>query len=118
MQAYIDPTRDGTGQGAAPIGAVATVAGAVEVPINIAVDVTLAPGATIAEVEAQIETGVRAYLQSLAFADNLVRITRIANVILDIPRVIGYENLTVNGAHSNVVVADGEVAVLGTVTVT
>ena len=118
VQAYIDPTRDGTGQGAAPIGAVATVAGAVEVPINIAVDVTLAPGATIAEVQAQIETGVRAYLQSLAFADNLVRITRIANVILDIPRVIDYENLTVNGAYSNVVVADGEVAVLGTVTVT
>ncbi|WP_433943599.1 baseplate J/gp47 family protein [Paenibacillus sp. SN-8-1] len=117
-QAYIDPTQDGRGQGAAPIGAVVTVAGAVEVPINIALKVTLAPGATTAEVQAQIESGVRAYLKSLAFVDPLVRVTRIANVILDIPPVIDYESLTVNGGGSNVAIADGQVAVLGTVTVT
>lgn len=118
VQAYIDPTQDGTGQGVAPIGAAVTVQAAVEVPINIAVKVSLAPGATIAEVKAQIEAGVRAYLRSLAFVDGLVRATRIANIILDIPRVIDYENLTVNGAFANIAIADGEVAVLGTVTVT
>ncbi|KKO54511.1 baseplate J/gp47 family protein [Paenibacillus sp. DMB20] len=118
VQAYIDPTQDGTGQGVAPVGAIATVAGAIEVPINVAVKVTLAPGATTEEVKAQVETGVREYLRSLAFSDPLVRATRIANVILDIPPVIDYENLTVNGSFSNVAIADGEVAVLGTVTVT
>lgn len=117
-QTYIDPTMDGRGMGAAPVGAIVTVAGAVEIPINIAVKVTLAPGATTAEVKAQIETGVRAYLRSLAFADNLVRITRVANVILDIPPVVDYENLTINGGAGNIAIADGEVAVLGTVTVT
>ncbi|RCX22966.1 putative phage protein gp47/JayE [Fontibacillus phaseoli] len=117
-QTYIDPTQDGTGQGVAPIGAAVTIAGAVEVPVNIAVKVTLAPGATVAEVRAQIETGVRAYLRSLAFADPLVRITRIANVILDIPPVIDYENLTLNGTAGNTAIADGEVAVLGGVVVT
>lgn len=117
-QTYIDPTQDGRGQGAAPIGAIATVVGATQIPINIAVKVTLAPGATTSEVKAQIETGVRAYLRSLAFTDSLVRITRIANVILDVPPVIDYENLTVNGGTGNIAIADGEVAVLGEVTVT
>lgn len=118
VQTYIDPTQDGTGKGVAPIGAACTVAGAVEVPINVSVNVTLAPGATVAEVKAQFETGVRAYLRSLAFADPLVRITRVANVILDIPPVIDYENLTLNGTTGNIAIADGEVAVLGSVVVT
>lgn len=117
-QTYIDPTQDGRGMGAAPIGAIATVVGAVEIPINIAVKVILAPGATTSEVKALIQIGVGAYLKTLAFADPLVRITRVANVILDIPPVIDYEALTINGASGNIAVADGEVAVLGTVTVT
>ena len=117
VQAYIDPTRDGTGQGAAPIGAITTVTGAIEVPINIAATLTLAPGADIADVQAQIESGVRAYLRALAFTDSVVRITRIANVILDAIGVIDYEDLTVNGGFGNVPVADGEVAVLGAVNI-
>ncbi|WP_256332295.1 baseplate J/gp47 family protein [Paenibacillus sp. CF095] len=117
-QTYIDPTMDGHGEGVAPIGPVVTVQGAVEVPINVAVDVDVEPGYTLEEVRAQLEAGVTAYLATLAFADPLVRITRIANVILDVPRVIDYRDLTINGGTANIVVANGEVAVLGTVTVT
>lgn len=117
VQTYIDPTQDGRGMGAAPIGAITTVAGAVEIPINIAVTVTLAPGATTAQVKALIQTGVGIYLKTLAFTDPIVRITRIANVILDIPPVIDYATLTTNGGTGNIAIADGEVAVLGTVVV-
>jgi len=117
-QTYIDPTMDGHGEGVAPIGPVVTVQGAVEVPINVAVDVDVEPGYTLEEVRAQLEAGVTAYLATLAFADPLVRITRIANVILDVPRVIDYRDLTINGGTANIVVNNGEVAVLGTVTVT
>jgi uncharacterized phage protein gp47/JayE len=88
------------------------------VPINVSVKVTLAPGATVAEVKAQFEAGITAYLQSLAFVDPLVRYTRIAAVLLDIPPVVDYADLTLNGSNTNVVIADGSVAVLGTVTVT
>ncbi|WP_239613954.1 baseplate J/gp47 family protein [Cohnella mopanensis] len=108
--AYIESQR--------PIGATVTVIGAIEVPINVSVDVTLAPGATIPEVKAQIEAGVSAYLAGLAFTDPLVRWTRVSNVILDIPPVVDFATLTVNGGTSNIVIADGSVAVLGTVTVT
>lgn len=108
--AYIESVR--------PIGATVTVAPAAEVPINVSVKVTIAPGYSVEQVKAQIEDGVREYLASLAFKDPLVRLTRIASVILDIPPVVDYENLTVNGDTNNVLIADGSVAILGMVTVT
>jgi len=101
-----------------PVGADVTVEGAAEFPINVSVDVTLAPGATIPEVRAQIEAGIRAYLAGLAFTDPLVRWTRVSNVILDIPPVVDFASLLVNGGTANIVIPDGSVAVLGTVTVT
>lgn len=117
VQAYIDPLQDGTGEGVAPIGAAVTIVAAVEVPINVSVEVTLASGAVLSQVKEQLESGVREYLKALAFADSLVRYTRIANVILDIPPIIDYTNLTVNGGTGNIEIDPGAVAVLGTVTV-
>ena len=117
VQAYIDPTRDGMGEGTAPIGAVVTVVGGIEVPINISVHVTLASGATTGQVKTQLENATKAYLATLAFTDSLVRYTRIQSLILDIPPVIDYELLTVNGGTGNIQIANDAVAVLGTVTV-
>lgn len=115
-QTYIDPTMDGQGEGMAPAGAVVAVMPAEEVPIDIRVRLTLASGVTMAEVKARIETGVRAYLKQLAFADPLVRFTRIAAILLDIPPIIDYSELTVNGnADTNLEIYTGQVAVLGTV---
>lgn len=110
VAAYIETVR--------PVGATVTVVGATEVAINVSVDVQVAVGTVLADVKAQIETGTRAYLKSLAFVDTTVRYTRIANVILDIPGVIDYVSLTVNAGTGNVVIADGSVAILGTVVVT
>ncbi|WP_068784770.1 baseplate J/gp47 family protein [Paenibacillus phocaensis] len=117
-QAYIDPTRDGQGEGAAPAGPIVTVMAAEEVPIDLRVKLTLASGVTMAEVKKKIEEGVRAYLKQLAFADPLVRFTRIAAILLDIPPIIDYAELTVNGnADTNLEIYPGQVAVLGTVDV-
>ncbi|AJS59846.1 baseplate J/gp47 family protein [Paenibacillus sp. IHBB 10380] len=117
VQAYIDPTQDGMGEGASPIGAKAKVVGASEVPINISVTVVLATGATIQDIKEQIETGTKAYLKDLAFNDPLVRYTRIQSIILGIPPVIDYSNLLVNGGTQNIEIPLDSVAVLGTVSV-
>ncbi|MFF3922661.1 baseplate J/gp47 family protein [Paenibacillus lactis] len=117
VQKYIDPTMDGMGEGAAPVGSVVTVAGAVEVPVNIEVQVTLLDGAGLDGVQQAIEMGVRQYLKDLAMTDPLVRYNRIANVILDIPEVIDYEVLTINGGTESILIEPEAVAVLGTVTV-
>ncbi|GIO33266.1 phage-like element PBSX protein XkdT [Paenibacillus albilobatus] len=116
-QDYIDPTMDGQGEGQAPAGPIVTVMAAEEVPINISVQLTLAAGATIEQVKEMIEYGVAAYLRQLAFADPLVRYTRIAAVLLDIPPIIDYSNLLVNGqSDTNIQINPGQVAVLGAVT--
>lgn len=100
-----------------PVGADVTVVGATEVAININADLTLANGASIGDVKADIEKAVQAYLESLAFNDTLIRYTRIAAILLDVPRIIDYTNLTVNGGESNIEVTDEQVAILGAVTV-
>lgn len=118
VQTYIDPTQDGQGQGMAPAGAITTVMPAQEVPINISVQLTLAKEATLEEVKALIQKGVTSYLKQLAFQDSLVRITRIAAVLLDIPPITDYSGLTVNGStDSNIEIPFGQVAVLGEVNV-
>ena len=115
-QQYIDPTMDGQGEGMAPGGPIITVMAAEEVPINISVQLTLASGETLADVKSQIESGVKAYLKQLAFLDPLVRVTRIAAMLLDIPPIIDYSDLTVNGvSDTNIQINFGQVAVMGTV---
>ncbi|MNW51225.1 hypothetical protein D3C74_287060 [compost metagenome] len=93
--------------------------GAGEVPINVSVRVQLARDATAEDVKEQLETSIAKYLEGLAFndTDTLVRITRIANFILDVPPVIDYFDLTINGVTSNIQVPLDSVAVLGTVDV-
>lgn len=123
VQQHIDPSQDGQGEGVAPAGPVITVMPAVEVPIHISVKVqrTQEQPSTMDEIRKLIEDGVRTYLQQIAFnkKDPLVRYTRIAAVLLDIPIIIDYTDLTINGytEQQNIEIGSGQVAVLGTVSV-
>ncbi len=110
VAAYIETQR--------PVGATVSVVGATEVSINVSVTVTLASGASLADAQAQITKGLREYLKTLAFVDPMVRYTQIANVVLNADAVVDYANLQVNGAAGNITIADGSVAVVGTVSVT
>lgn len=101
-----------------PIGADVTVTAAAEVPINLEVDVDLAAGVSLEEAKAQISSEINRYLKGLSFTDPIVRIARIANVILDTATVVDYRALQINGSTDNIIIPDGSVAVLGTVTVT
>ncbi|MDP4098983.1 baseplate J/gp47 family protein [Paenibacillus sp. P96] len=122
VQQSIDPTQDGQGEGKAPAGPIVTVMAATEIPINVSVKVqrTAEQPSTLPEVQRKIEDGVREYLKTLAFNadDPLVRYTRIASILLDIPIIIDYSDLLVNGmSNQNIEIKTGQVAVLGTVSV-
>ncbi|WP_194544497.1 baseplate J/gp47 family protein [Paenibacillus sp. JZ16] len=123
VQQYIDPSQDGQGEGVAPAGPVITVMPAAEVAIDISVKVqrTQELPSTMEEIRKLIEDGVRTYLQQIAFnrKDPLVRYTRIAAVLLDIPIIVDYSDLTINGhtEQQNIEIGSGQVAVLGTVSV-
>lgn len=115
VQTLIAPS-DG-GEGLAPIGAKVTVEAATEVPIDLSAKLTIAGSATLEAVKAMIEGGLREYLSQLAFADSLVRYNRISAILLDLPAIVDFQDLRVNGGTSNIEMGAGEVAVLGTVTV-
>ncbi len=123
VQLHIDPTRDGQGEGLAPAGPIVTAMPAEEVAIDISVKVqrTQEKPSTLEEIRMLIAEGIQAYLQQIAFnrKDPLVRYTRIAAVLLDIPIIVDYTDLTINGnaAQQNIEIGSGQVAVLGTVTV-
>lgn len=99
-----------------PIGANVTVVGVSELPINVSATLTLASGSTLAEAKADFEVALTEYLDTLAFADTLVRYTQIAALLLGVPRIIDYANLKVNGGTANVQTSLEQVAVKGTVT--
>ncbi len=94
-----------------------------EVAIHIAVKVqrTQEKPSTLEEIRNLIAVGTQTYLQQIAFnrKDPLVRYTRIAAVLLDIPIIVDYSELTINGnaSQQNIEIGSGQVAVLGTVTV-
>ncbi|MDQ0154903.1 baseplate J/gp47 family protein [Robertmurraya andreesenii] len=98
-----------------PIGATVTVVGAEEVSINVSATLTLATDVTLEEVTAQFTEALRQYLKSIAFTGELIRYTRIANLLLDIPPIIDYQDLTVNGAIANIELTGDQVGVIGTV---
>ncbi|PFP30267.1 baseplate J protein [Bacillus sp. AFS073361] len=101
-----------------PIGVTLTVVGATELAINVAATMTLASGADIADVQAQFTESLADYLKSVAFTGEQIRYTRIANLLIDVPGVIDYASLTVNGGTANILPTDEQVGVVGSVTLT
>lgn len=108
VAAYIESVR--------PVGASVEVVAATEVPIDVSATLTLAADKELSDVQTEFESLLTDYLKSLAFADPVVRYSKIASLLIDIDGVLDYSGLTVNGGISNVTIADGSVAVLGTVT--
>ena len=98
-----------------PVGATVTVMAAIEVPINISATLTMKPGASIPSVIDEVKKNATEHFKSMAFKDQYVRYSRIANIILDADGVIDYTNLKINGGTGNLLITGDQVAVLGTV---
>jgi uncharacterized phage protein gp47/JayE len=107
---YIESTR--------PFGATVTVEGAMEIPLSISAKLTLQPDGDLFAIKAAFEETYTEYLYGLAFTDPVVRYSHVANLILDIPGVLDYSQLTINGGTSNARISDGRVAIKGTVNFT
>ncbi|MBP0725527.1 baseplate J/gp47 family protein [Bacillus sp. RG28] len=101
-----------------PIGATVTYVSATELPLNISVKITLAPGFTNQQVTSNITNILTSYLQSIALTTNTISYALIGSQILKVDGVIDYQNLTINGGTSNIAITNTQVAVVGTVNVT
>lgn len=123
-QDAIDPVASaGEGVGIAPIGHVVTVAAVSGVTTNIVTSVTFASGYVWADVSAEVEAAINAYLLTLKqewdiTTDNVivVRISQIESAILQVTGIVDVTGTTINGAGSNLILTEVQIPVLGTVT--
>ncbi|MGG1556233.1 baseplate J/gp47 family protein [Paenibacillus ferrarius] len=116
VQAYIDPNAGG-GEGKAPIGASVTVAAATSVAIEVTGTITLDGSRTPAQVQADFSEALAEYFAGIAFSsDPSVKYAKVGAMLLNVAGVADYSSLLLNGTGSNVSIAAGALAVLGTVT--
>lgn len=115
VHSYIEENR--------PIGVTLTTISALEVPINIEVDLTIdINNYTLEQVKSNIESKTTDYLKEIAFVESYVSHARIGSIILQSQGVLDYRGLIVNGKTGsdldpNIKIEDEEVAVLGVITI-
>lgn len=117
VQAHIDPSSKGLGEGEAPIGAYCYVSGAEPKELDISMTVQTLPGAEQEAVTAAVKAAVAAYLKGIAFVQDYVSYARINAAVLEADGVQDVSGLTVNGATANVAIGERQVAVLGEVSI-
>lgn len=123
IQAQIDPeTNQGQGTGLAPIGHRVTIAAVESITVNIETKLTLEAGLTLSQIQQEVEEVIEQYLneqrQSWAEQEQLIiRVAQIDAHLLSITGVVDVEATTVNGLADNLMLAEEEIPVLGTVSI-
>ncbi|MFC2476079.1 MAG: baseplate J/gp47 family protein [Catonella sp.] len=120
VQKELDPSRDGTGAGIAPIGHIVTVATVEKVPVNIKTKITFDSGYSFNGLKAEIAKVISAYLLELrktwAESENItVKISQLNTRISVIKGVSDIEGTTINGKNTNLVITAYSVPVDGEV---
>lgn len=98
-----------------PIGATVTVVSPTEKQISVSAKITFDSSVELESIKQDLETELNAYITSLAFTTYIVSYARIGSIILTIPGVIDYTDLTVNGEMKNVIINDEEIPAVGTI---
>ena len=101
-----------------PIGADVTVVSAAGYAIDVDAQAVLDTSTDAAAVTTAFKNAVAAYLESIAFREYTVVYTRIGKILMDIPGVIDYVQLTVNGDVVNITIGPDEVPITGDIEVT
>lgn len=101
-----------------PIGAQIMVSSVTSVVVNIAANVNLGAGNTLAGVAAAFSSAVQAYFKDQAFSASYLSFAKVGALLLSVDGVLDYTGLLLNGAASNVALTDEQVPTLGTVTLT
>lgn len=114
FQNYLDPESKGLGNGAAPIGAVVTVATAVEREVNITVNVYLNKGFESAE---GVEKAVKSLFKDISYKSDTVNFYEVAIAISNCESVLRISSLRVNNSTEDIVLNDEEIPVLGSLNI-
>lgn len=101
-----------------PIGAYVTVESPQEKVISISADVYLDGSDTLENVQTKFMALISEYLRSLTFEVYTVSYAKIGSLLLSVPGVADYSNLTMNGGNENITIGEEEMPILGTVALT
>ncbi len=118
VQEEIDPTKDGSGVGVAPIGHIVTVNTAIGVGINIETKITFKEGYSFNMQKEKIIECLGDYLLELrkvwdSSTDLIVRISQIESRIMNVDGVIDITDTKINGFGSNFSLGTYEVPNMG-----
>ena len=118
VQEYLDPNKEGLGEGKAPIGAIVTVDGGTNAYIDVKANITLATAdADISD----ISTKLTEYFRKIAYQKTVVNIYEVASIILSSPSVSDVNSVqlgrwesgsTVSYSSSNLTLGEFETPVL------
>lgn len=118
VQEQIDPTKDGSGIGIAPIGHIVTVDTVEEIKINISTRIVFSDGKSFSGVKHEIEKIISDYLLEMrknwANQDELiVRIAQIESRIISIGGVIDIVNTKINDSPNNLTLTKYQIPLMG-----
>lgn len=114
FQEYLDPNKEGLGNGQAPIGAVVTVSTATVKNINITASVVFKQGYYV---PVDLEENLVNYLHSLNYNKDVISYAAISALFYNDAAIDLVLELKLNGSQENITLANEEVAELGTLTV-
>lgn len=137
VQNYVDPATkgyatvvnekvyvvgDGLGEGRANIGAHFTAMSAEGLPVNVSFIAEPAENYTTETIKSEVEKAVGAYLQKLCVnaketIDVIVRLTTIGGILSDLPCIVDYRDLLLNGKAENIIPGQDDVPMLGEVNI-
>lgn len=100
-----------------PIGAAVTVTSVSARTINVTATITIDASTTKAVVQAAFTAQLTAYLAGLAMVKYTIVYNRVAFILMDLPGVENYSVLTINSVTTDIVIAENEIPLLGTVVV-
>lgn len=120
VQETIDPTKDGTGIGVAPIGHVVTVDTATEVEVNISTSITFDEGYSFNGQRERIVEVISDYLLEIrkdwaTQTNSIVRIAQIESRIMTIEGVIDIANTEINGSPDNLTLTNYQIPIMGVI---
>lgn len=119
VQELIDPSKDGSGLGIAPIGHTVTVDTVTETAIDIEATITYRSGYRFEDSQQEINAAIDSYFYEIAkeWTDSeeglIVRISQLETRILNCANVIDIESTKVNGESKNLVLEKDCIPVRG-----
>lgn len=110
VAAYIETVR--------PIGATVTVDSPTSIAIGINANVILDGTKTLANVQAAFISAITAYLKDTVFEIYSISYAKIGSLLLSSTGIKDYNTLLINGGTANITIANNEMPICGTVTLT